>query len=182
MTVRGRPKKRRHWFLEKIKKRHHHLMIFIHKIRCSSIRRIELKFFPRPWHTPALSDEFWELIAFMNFSGCTKVISKNCFSILCLFGFPRIHEISLPRGTLFRVVMRKGSELPITVPNSEAHVSPLQQAKAPVDRKFQKFSCTIYCKQLPPGWFLFGIGEKIVSQRNPKDCDCLIVERGSEIS
>lgn len=38
---------------------------------------------------------------------------------------------SLPLGTRFLVVMRKGSELPITVPISEAQVSPLQHAVAP---------------------------------------------------
>ncbi|EZA58065.1 hypothetical protein X777_01446, partial [Ooceraea biroi] len=38
----------------------------------------------------------------------------------------------LPLGTLFLVVMRKGSPVPVTVPNSEAHVSPLQHANVPI--------------------------------------------------
>lgn len=37
----------------------------------------------------------------------------------------------VPRGTLFRVVIRNGSPDPSTVPNSLAHVSPLQQANEP---------------------------------------------------
>jgi len=39
---------------------------------------------------------------------------------------------SLPFGTLFLVVIRKGSLLPITVPSSEDQVSPLQHANAPL--------------------------------------------------
>lgn len=34
----------------------------------------------------------------------------------------------VPRGTRLREVMRNGSELPMTVPISLAHVSPLQHA------------------------------------------------------
>lgn len=45
----------------------------------------------------------------------------------------------LPLGTLFLVVMRKGSLVPITVPISEAHVSPLQHANAPVKRKIANY-------------------------------------------
>lgn len=37
----------------------------------------------------------------------------------------------VPFGTRFLVVIRNGSELDKTVPNSLAHVSPLQQANEP---------------------------------------------------
>ena len=46
----------------------------------------------------------------------------------------------LPRGTDCKLVMSSGSPKLRTAPNSEAQVSPLQQAKAPgTMRKFGKF-------------------------------------------
>lgn len=38
----------------------------------------------------------------------------------------------VPRGTRFRVVIKNGSDLPITEPISLAHVSPLQHANADI--------------------------------------------------
>jgi len=53
------------------------------------------------------------------------------FNYLYFNYLPKFASEFLPLGTLFLVVMRKGSPVPITVPNSEAHVSPLQHANAP---------------------------------------------------
>lgn len=41
----------------------------------------------------------------------------------------------VPFGTFFKLVMRNGSPFERTVPNSEAHVSPLQQEKTPEKKK-----------------------------------------------
>ncbi|KYQ58616.1 hypothetical protein ALC60_02261 [Trachymyrmex zeteki] len=70
-----------------------------------------------------------------NCSTAVSTVTCHCIGFL-IFKVKKIYSFIpqnsfLPLGTFFLVVMRKGSLMPITVPSSEAHVSPLQHADAP---------------------------------------------------
>ncbi|KYN16772.1 hypothetical protein ALC57_10969 [Trachymyrmex cornetzi] len=64
-------------------------------------------------------------------ANCSTAVSTDfLFEIKKIYSFIPQNSF-LPLGTFFLVVIRKGSPMPITVPSSEAHVSPLEHANAP---------------------------------------------------